>query len=156
MFKSVDSCCKKVLKRLDEIWDVVNCIHADVIRILKWIALKKIDFVQVGGCCMNNSIVRGTAGSFAAVLTPANGAQAAGTVPQWSADDASIVLSPSADGLACGVEAPAGSTVTTFNLKITAVSSDPAVGTVSNSHPISVTEPPPPALQAIDFTQTAG
>lgn len=104
---------------------------------------------------MNFSIVRGAAGTFTAQLTPPNGAQAAGTVPQWSANDPSVVLSPSADGTTCDVTAPAGSTVTGFTLSLSAVSSDPAVGTVSNSHSITVTEPVP-ALTAIDFVQTAG
>lgn len=108
---------------------------------------------------MNFSIVRGAAGTFTAHLTPANGAQAAGTFPKWSANDPSVGLSPSADGLTCDVLAPVGSTVTGFTLSISAVSSDSTVGTVSNSHSITVTEPapPPPApLTAIDFVQTAG
>jgi hypothetical protein len=140
---------------LEEILCVVLNIQRDVKQLLRWIALKEIDFAQVGGC-MNNSIVRGTPGTFIAVLTPANGAQAPGTVPQWGADDPSVVLTPTVDGLTCTVQAPVGSTVTTFNLSIRAVSSDPTIGTVSNTHPITVTEPVAPPLTAIDFTQTAG
>ena len=112
---------------------------------------------------MNFSLVRGTAGTFTAVLNPPNGAQAAGTFPKWDAGgDASIVLNPSADGLSCDVTAPAGSTSTTFNLNITAQSSDPTVGTagvVTAQHAITVTEPvppPPTPLQSIDFVQSAG
>jgi hypothetical protein len=139
--------------------ELLNCIHRDLIRILKWIALKEIDFVQVGG---SMNIVRGTGGTFTAVLTPTNGAQAAGTTPQWGADDPSIVLTPSADGLSCQANAPTGSTVTSFNLSVKATSSDPTVGAagvVSATHPVTVSEPTPPpptALQSIDFVQTAG
>lgn len=151
----------KIWERLNQIWEDVKCIHRDVVRLLKWIALKEIEIVQVGGG-MNFSIVRGAAGTFNAVLTPANGAQAAGSFPAWAADDPSIVLVPSADGLSCEVTAPAGGTLTTFNLSVKATSSDPSVGTtgvVSASHAITVTEPappPPPALQSIDFVQSAG
>ena len=108
---------------------------------------------------MNFSIVAGTTGSFAAVLTPAGGAQAAGTFPQWSASDPNVALNPSADGLTCDVAVPLSDTAASFDLKVSAVSSDPAVGTVSATHTITVTQPTPPppvALQSIDFTQTAG
>lgn len=152
MFCHFDHEEKERLKRIER---ELECVHDDVKRLLRWIALKKIDFIQAGGC-MDFSIVRGAAGTFTAQLTPPNGAQAPGTVPQWSANDSSIVLSPSADGLSCDVTAPVGSTVTGFTLSISAQSSDPAVGTVSNSHSITVTEPAPPPLTAIDFVQTAG
>jgi hypothetical protein len=135
----------------------LRCIHWDVIRILRWISLKKIDFVQTGGCKMNFSIVAGTTGSFAAVFTPDNGAQAPGTVPQWTASDPAITLTPSADGTTCDVAVPAAQT-NAFDLDLSAVSSDPSVGTVAAKHTIAVTQPvPPPApLTAIDFAQTAG
>lgn len=145
----------KIWEQLSEILAELKCIHRDVIKILRLIALKEIDFVQVGGG-MNFSIVRGAVGTFTAVLNPASGGQAAGTVPKWAADDTTIVLAPSADGLSCDVTAPTGGTVTTFNLTLTATSSDSAVGDVSASHGISVTEPPPPPLQSIDFVQSAG
>lgn len=141
--------CKKELR----------CIHEDLKRILRWIALKKIDFIQLGGCDMNFSIVAGTKGSFAAVLTPASGAQAPGTVPQWSASDPSVTLTPSADGLTCDADVPLSDAAASFDLKVSAVSSDPAVGTVSATHTITVTQPTPPpptALQSIEFVQTAG
>ncbi len=108
---------------------------------------------------MNFSIVRGAAGTFTAQFTPPNGAQASGTSPKWSANDASLVLAPSADGTSCEVTAPVGSTVTGFTLSLSATSSDPTVGAtgvVTNSHSITVTEPTPPPLTAIDFVQTAG
>lgn len=143
-----------VCKKLEEIWLEVVCIHHDVIKILKWIALKKIDFVQLGGCTMNYSIVAGTTGSFAAVLNPANGAQAPGTVPQWSASDPAITLTPSADGTTCDVAVPAAQT-NAFDIDLSAVSSDPSVGTVTAKHTIAVTQPVAP-LQSIDFVQTAG
>ena len=106
----------------------------------------------------NFSIVAGTSGSFAALLTPPGGGQAPATVPQWTSSDASVALVPAADGLSCDAAVPAGFTSTTFDLSISAVSSDSSVGTVTNKHTITVTQPtpPPPApLTAIDFAQTA-
>ena len=104
------------------------------------------------------SIVAGTSGSFNAVLTPTNGAQAVGTVPQWSASDSSVILTPSPDGLTCEVAVPVSATAASFDLQITAVSADANVGTVKAAHTITIvqpTPPPPPALTAIDFAQTA-
>jgi hypothetical protein len=101
------------------------------------------------------SIVAGTNGTFAALLTPANGAQAAGTVPQWSASDTSIIVTPSTDGLTCEAAVPVGATAASFDLQITAVSADASVGTVKAAHTITIVQPPPPALTAIDFAQTA-
>jgi len=145
-------CCRELKREL-------HCIHNDLIRILKWIALKKIDFVQIGGCNMNFNLVKGTAGTFKAVLSPADGAQAAGSTPQWTSSNASALLAASTDGLSVDVLFPVGdTTVTSFDLSLSAVSSDPAVGTVSATHTISLSEPTPPptALQAVDFVQTAG
>jgi len=108
---------------------------------------------------MNFSLVRGAKGTVTAVLTPTNGAQAAGTVPQWGADDPTIQLAPSADGLSCDVTAPLGGTITTFSLSFKATSSDPTVGTsgvVSATHQFAITEPAAPALQSVDFVQSAG
>jgi hypothetical protein len=147
--------------RLTKIEEILECLHEDVKRMLRWIALKKIDFIQVGGS-MNFSIVRGAAGTFTAVLTPANGTQAPSTLPAWAADDTTIVLNPSADGLSCEVTAPLGGTVTAFHLSIKATSSDPSVGVsgvVNANHAITITEPTPPPptpLQSIDFVQSAG
>lgn len=149
---------KRIWERLGEIFEEIKCIHKDLLRILRWIALKEIDFVQVGGG-MNFSIVRGAGGTFTAVLTPSNGAQAAGSTPSWAASDPSVVVTPSADGLSAVVNAPAGSTVTGFDLSFKATSSDPNVGVLSATHTISVTEPtppPPPPLTAVDFVQSAG
>lgn|GEM_PF-2144543 len=145
----------QIWRKLEQVWQEILCIHRDIKRLLQWIALKEIDFVQFGGS-MNFSIVRGAAGTFTAVLNPVNGAQAAGTVPQWTASDSSVVLNPSADGLSCDATAPAGSTFTTFDLNLKATSSDPAVGVVSVTHTIAVTEPVAPPLQSIDFAQTGG
>ena len=144
-------CCKK----LREIWDVVACTHRDVIKLLKWIALKKIDFVQLHGDIFmptNFTIVAGTKGSFGALLTPPNGATSG--VPAWSASDASVTLTPSADGLSCDADVPVGNTAP-FDLTLSATSSDSTVGTVSKAHTISVLPPPPPPLQSVDFQQTA-
>ena len=135
----------------------LRCIHNDIIRILKWIALKEIDFVQVGGG-MNYSQVAGTTASFQSVLTPADGAQAAGTKPQWTASDTTVQLVPSADGLSCDAILPLPYLAASYDLTESAVSSDPAIGTLTVTHTITVTQPvpPPPALTAIDFVQTAG
>lgn len=107
---------------------------------------------------MDFSIVRGSDGTFIAQFTPTNGSQAPGTHPVWTASDASVVLTPSSDGTSCVANAPLGSTLTTFDLAISAISSDATVGTVTNTHTITVTEPtpPPPALQSIDFAQISG
>ena len=116
--------------------------------------LRKINFKQVGAKKMPTdfSIVAGTTGSFSAVLTPPNGAQAAGTTPQWSSSDASVALSPSPDGLTLQAAVPATFTGPTFDLTISAQSADPAVGTVTKTHTITVTPAP---LTAVDFAQTA-
>ena len=104
------------------------------------------------------SIVAGTNGTFAAVLTPPNGALAVGEVPKWTANDTSIIVTPSADGLTCEAAVPVGATAASFDLEITAVSADASVGTVKAAHTITIVQPPPPpppALTAIDFVQTA-
>lgn len=150
-----------IFERLDKIWKEMQCMHQDLIRVLKWIALKEIDFVQVEGG-MNFSVVAGASASFEGIFTPANGAQKAGTVPQWAASDPNIVLSPSADGTSCQVQTSPGTTDTSFVLTMSATSSDPTQGTngvLSVSHTIAVTQPPPPpppALTGVDFQQTAG
>jgi hypothetical protein len=101
------------------------------------------------------SIVAGTTGTFNSVLTPPNGAQAVGTVPQWTSNDASVTLTPSTDGLSCVAAVPVTDTAASFDLEITAVSADASVGTVKAAHTITIVQPPPPALTAIDFAQTA-
>lgn len=102
---------------------------------------------------MNFSIVAGTTGSFATDLNPPNGSMVG--VPKYTASDPAIVLVPAADGSSCDAQVPAGQTAN-FDLQIDAVSSDPAIGAVTNKHTITVTQPVPPALQSIDFHQTAG
>lgn len=143
-------CCRELKREL-------NCIHRDVIRILKWIALKEIDFVQVGGT-MNYSQEAGTTATFQTVLTPSNGAQAAGTKPQWTVSDTTVQLVPSGDGLTCDAILPLPYLAASYDLNVTAVSSDPSIGTVAKTHTVTVTQPvpPPTALQAIDFVQTGG
>lgn len=147
-------------KELSEIRKTVECIHNDVMRILKHIALRKIDFEQTGGG-MNYSIQAGTKGTFKAVLTPTNGAMAAGTVPQWSASDPAITLVPSTDGLTCDANVPATFTGN-FDLSLSATSSDPTAGVNGKIGPqihliqVTAAPPPPPApLTGIDFVQTA-
>jgi len=121
--------------------------------------LRKIGFIQTGGCMATDfSIVAGQSGFFSAVLTPSNGAQAPGTVPQWSASDPSVVLVPSPDGLNCEAQVPAGFTAASFDLQNSAQSSDSSIGTVTGKHTISVSQPPPPPpppLTGIDFVQTS-
>ncbi len=118
--------------------------------------LRKIDYKPAGGHMPTDfSIVAGSTGSFSAVLTPPNGAQAPNSVPQWAASDPSISLSPSGDGLKCDAAVPAGFTAPTFDLNLQALSSDANIGTVRVSHTITVNQPAPGPLTAIDFAQTA-
>ena len=145
------SCCVAMKREL-------RCIHLDLIKVLKWIALKEIDFVQVGGN-MNFSQVAGTTATFKAKLTPADGAFAAGEKPQWSTNDATIAVAPTADGMDVDITVPLPYLAPSFNLTVSGVSSDPTIGTVTNTHTITVTQPTPPPpnpLTAIDFEQTAG
>ena len=146
----------RLLKRMER---TLNCVHEDVKRILRLLALKRINFIQLGGRHMPISgITAGKSGTFAAILTPPNGAQAPGSAPAWKASDPSVMLVPSADGLSCEAAVPLGFTAASFDLAISAVSSDAAIGTVGQTHTIPVTQPPPPpppALTAIDFDQTA-
>jgi hypothetical protein len=117
-------------------------------------ALRKINFKPAGEKKMPTdfSIVAGTTGSFSAILTPPGGAQAPGTTPQWSSSDATVVLTPSTDGMKVDAAVPASETASSFDLSILAVSSDSGVGTVSKTHSITVSATP---LTAIDFAQTA-
>ena len=132
---------KENSKKLAKIEREVECLHRDVQRLLRILSLHHIDFTQSGGNMPTDfSIVAGTNGTFAAVLTPANGAQAAGTVPQWSASDASVTLTPSADGLNCVAAVPATDTAASFDLQITAVSADASVGTVKAAHTITIVQ----------------
>lgn len=144
---------ERLRQEIAQIRRIVECTHNDVIKILKLLALKEIDFVQLGGS-MNNQIQAGQTGQFSAVLTPTNGAMASGTFPKWAASDPAISLTPAADGLSCAVVVPPTQTAN-FDLSISAVSSDATVGTVTASHLITVTQPVPPALKSIDFVQTA-
>lgn len=148
-------------RRLEKIEQELHCVHEDVKRILRIFALKKIDFVQLGGPDMNFSVQAGQIARFQSILTPVNGTQAPGTHPVWTASDPSVVLSPAPDGSFVDATVPLGSTLTTFNLSISATSSDPTVGAagvVTAAHDIAVTQPPPPppALQSIDFSQISG
>lgn len=147
-----------IVRILKDIREAVHETRADVKRVLRILALKRIDFFQVEGIEMITGIVAGTSGTFVAILTPSNGAQAAGSVPQWSSSEAAVSLSPAADGLSVVAAVPSDFAGTSFDLTISAASSDPAVGTVSNVHTIPVTPappPPPPPLTAIDFDQAA-
>jgi hypothetical protein len=146
----------RLLKRLEH---TLNCVHEDVKRILRLLALKRINFIQLGGRHMPISgITAGKNGTFVAILTPPNGAEAPGSVPAWKASDSAVILVPSADGLSCEAAVPVGFTAASFDLEISAVSSDAAIGSLSQTHTIPVTQPPPPpppALTTIDFDQTA-
>jgi hypothetical protein len=146
-WKSMMHCCECVLEELAH-------IRNDIKKILRWIALKDIDFIQDGGCMPTDfSVIVGTTGSFAAVLNPPNGTMSG--VPLWSASDASVVLSPAADGLSCVAGIPAGFTAASFTLTLTAISSDTSIGTLTASHNIRADQPTPPALSAIDFIQVS-
>lgn len=146
-------------KTLHKILHEVECIHEDVKRLLRFNALHKIDFIQVGGNPMNYSIQAGQSGTFNLVLTPANGTQATGTSPSWSCSDPSIGLTPSADGTSLVAAVPVGNTAN-FSLTVSATSSDPTQGVsgvLTATHTITVTQPPPPPtpLTGVDFVQSA-
>jgi hypothetical protein len=147
---------KKNSKKLNRIEREVECLHRDVQRLLRILSLHRVDFIQLGGCMPTDfSIVAGTSGTFASILTPPNGALAAGEVPKWSASDSSVIITPSPDGLTCEAAVPVGATAASFDLELTAISADASVGTVKAAHTITIVQPPPPALTAIDFAQTA-
>jgi uncharacterized protein YjdB len=132
---------------------ILNEILQGVNQILRLLALRKIDFIQVGGYMPTNfSIQPGQTGSFSAVKTPSNGGS---TTPGWSSSDASITLTPSADGLTCEAAVPTGYAAQSFDLTIAAVSTDSSIGLLKATHTITVNPPPPPALTALDFVQTA-
>ena len=122
-------------------------------------ALRAIFIIQVEGEMPTDfSIQAGQNGQFAALLIPGNGTQEPGTVPQWSASDTNVIVTPAPDGLTCEVAVPIEFAGASFDLSISAQSSDSAIGTVSGKHTISVSQPPPPpppALSGIDFVQTS-
>ena len=156
---------KENSKKLRKIEREVECLHRDVQRLLRILSLHHIDFMQVpdfnfwgDNMPTNFSIVAGTNGTFTAVLTPPNGALAAGEVPKWAASDTSVIVTPSADGLTCEAAVPVGVTAVNFDFDIVGVSADASVGILTSKHTITIVQPPPPpppALTAIDFAQTA-
>jgi hypothetical protein len=145
--KKEDKELKKIGKLEHEVEEIEQALKKP-----KKKALRKINYKQVGEKQMPTdfSIVAGTSGVFSAVLTPPGGAQAPGTVPQWVASDSSVVLTPTSDGIKVEAAVPAGFSGTTFDLSLSAVSSDSGVGTVSKTHTITVSAAP---LTAIDFGQ---
>lgn len=145
------------IKKLDTLTNEVEELE-DILKHKKRKPLRKIDFIPVGGHMAPHtdfSIDAGSTGSFSVVLTPPNGTQAPNSVPQWAASDPSVVLSPSGDGLKCDAAVPAGFTAPTFDLNLQAQSSDPNVNTVRAVHTITVNQPAPGPLTAIDFVQSA-
>jgi hypothetical protein len=149
---------EEILEELRRLNREVACIHDDVQYLIRIASFRKIDFVPLGRHHMDFSIQAGSSGVFQAQLTPANGAQAPGSVPQWVASDPTVTLTPSTDGLSCKADVPASDSAASFDLKLTAVSADATIGTVSATHTIVVTQPGPPPptnLQSIDFVQTS-
>jgi hypothetical protein len=144
-------CCAKLKRE-------VECMHRDIIRLLKWIALKEIDFVQVGGT-MNYSMQAGTSAEFDGQFIPTDGSTD-GSTPQWGASDGTVELAPSTDGKKCVATLPLPYLAASFDLTFKAVSSDPTIGPVTKTHTITVTQPPPPPppnpLTAVDFVQVSG
>jgi hypothetical protein len=70
-----------------------------------------------------NGIAVGATGVFQETPTPAGGALQAGNVPVWTADDATLGLTPSTDGTQVAVSVPSTSTSTSFNLTCSGVNS---------------------------------
>jgi hypothetical protein len=142
---------------LETIAEEVRRIREDVERLLRHIALTEIEFIQVEGDDMptNFTIAAGTSGHFVAVLTPPNGLM--NGVPQWASSDPAVVLTPAANGLSCDAAVPATDTNPSFDLTLTAVSSDPTITVAPAVHTITIMQPvpPPTPLTAIDFAQAA-
>lgn len=93
----------------------------------------------------------GSSGHFHADIIPADGQLQAGAIPSWSASDPSVGLTPSADGLSVDVSVPGDSTLTSFGLTISGVSSDGTA--ISGSATVPVLQPPPPPATGFDIVQ---
>lgn len=86
----------------------------------------------------------GQTGVFQAVVVPSNGALQAGAIPQWSVDDPSAVLAPSADGFTCSVSIPATDSSASFNLTVTGINSAGVSIADTVNVPIVAAPPVPP------------
>lgn len=89
-------------------------------------------------------IQAGASGKFQVTPLPAGSALQAGAVPSWQASDASVVLTPAADGLTVDAAVPATFTGSVFDLQCSAVSSDGTTLTATASVPVTPAGPPPP------------
>ncbi len=98
-----------------------------------------------------NGVSAGGQGTFQATPNPSGAQLAAGVVPSWTASDPSIVLTQ--NGLVCVAAVPAGSTLTSFTLNISATNPDGTVAQGSASVP--VLPPPPPEPTSFTVSQIA-
>ena len=88
-------------------------------------------------------IAPGASGTFTASPVNSLGAPAtlpAGVIPVWTASDATVVLTPSADGLSCAVAVPGADTGTSFTLTATATMPDKTTPTGTGAVPILALE----------------
>lgn len=105
---------------------------------------------------MNAGIAAGASGTFLAELLD-NGSPLAHTEPPfvpaftWSADDTTVVLTPTADTTGCQVDVPAGDVGTSFTLTVTCT--DPEGGSANGTLMVPITAVP--QKFTIQITQTA-
>ena len=129
----------------------------EIARILRQLVLNEsatgfVIFQEEGELIhMITGVPLGGSGSFSA--TP-NGALQSGNVPSWTASDPAAVLTPSADGLSCGVAIPAADTTTSFTLIVSGVNSaGTSISSTSANIPVLPAVPVP--ATAFDIEQTA-
>jgi hypothetical protein len=115
--KEIEELCEKILARECRIEDKVEQIWAHLFG-HEPTALGPL--TQIGGSNMptNNTIVVGNSGVFAGgALIPTGSAFAPGVLPTYACSDASLVLTPAADGSSVSVAIPAGYTGTSISLQ---------------------------------------
>ena len=95
-------------------------------------------------------IVAGQSGVFKETPLPVGAQIPAGTTPQWSASDPSITLTPSSDGTEVTAAVPAGTTLTTFQLKV-----QNQDGSFPTTVDVPVLPPPPPAQTGFQIDQVS-
>ena len=98
-------------------------------------------------------IVVGATGVFTETPTPPGSALQTGSVPSWSADDATIVLTPAADGTSVSAAVPAGHAPTSFNLTCSGVNS--AGAAISTTVAVPILPPPVTPATGFDINQTS-
>jgi hypothetical protein len=100
------------------------------------------------------SIQQGKTGVFTLSTVPSGSLLKPGNVPVWNADDATVVLTPAADGMSVSVAVPASDSASSFNLSASAVSEDASGADLplSTSVLVQITLQPPPPQFATGLT----